>query len=649
MAFNDASLSAGTLTGQGYPASGWFSDPNWVGVRGSSGTTFAPPSSTVVSTSTGVSPVESQYSLYGHTVPLSVFGVGRIGGEIISGPWVTDGLASFIISFGVPADPSGARILREIAFDSEVVWTGSLTGSGTPSSAGFSTEPITCRFYDGTLTQSADALESTHFGADAVAYRPQILIAFENVPLANTKFGKIPYVAAVIADTQGDDVNLGEAFERLAYSPWVGFTSSEFETVGITDGLVSGGLIIAEQSEFLATIQSFGRFYPKWSILQTDKLRIVDRGDTVTPDIILDSSKLTGDVVLSRQEPNSVPSILELLTIDPDADYTIVPSRAQSPRDPVAVTTSVKSDSAYLPVIMDSATRISLVTYAKHHEDRARKQISLTAMFAGIQTEPGDLLGILELSADFPGGETFRVLETLHGQNGEVEIVAESLLQCTVTSLTTTPTPPPPVGGPFASFDPSSVASVSLSGSNLVATNTGTTSTNQGAMVASSSGKTTGKYYFEYTLTTFAGGSGVAVGLGTTASAYSGMSTLSTHGNMVFVGSGQIWSDTNNSIFTLGRALISGDRVCVAADLTNSRVWIRLNSGLWQGAPGNDPTIADGTHGGAATPAGTLVPFVTFGNGLSGGSGVANNVITANFGGSPFVGVVPTGYTGWPQ
>jgi hypothetical protein len=386
-------------------------------------------------TVTGVNPTETQYALYGHTIPLSVFGVGRIGGEIISGPWVENGLASFIISFGVPADPSGTRVLREIAFDSEVVWTGSLTGSGAPSSGGFSTEPITVRFYDGTLTQAADALETTHFGADAVAYRPQILLAVDNLPLANTKFKKIPYVAAVIADTSGDDVNLGEAFERLAYSPWVGYTSSQFETVGITDGLVSGGLIFASDAEFLATIQQFGRFYPKWSILQTDKLRIIDRGSDVTPDVVLDRTRLRDQVVLSRDEQNSIPRILELSTIDPDSDYTIVPSRAQSPRDPVAVTSSVRTDTAYLPAIMDSATRIALVTYTRYHEDTARRKISATATAYGLEIEPGDLVGIQGLGADFPGGEVFRVIETLHGANHTVEFTAEAILRCTVGSL----------------------------------------------------------------------------------------------------------------------------------------------------------------------------------------------------------------------
>lgn len=388
------------------------------------GTTQGFPTASAIAASTGVSPLETSYSLYGHTIPLSVFGVGRIGGEIISGPWIENGLASFIISFGVPADPSGTRDLREIAFDSEVVWD---------SVNGFSTEAFTYRFYGGTLTQLADTLENTHFGADAIAYRPQILLAFSNLPLANTKFGKIPYVAAVIGDATGDDVNLGEAFERLAYSPWVGWTSGQFEASGITDGLVAGGLIIAQDAEFLATIQQFGRFYPSWDILQTDKLRIVDRGADLTADITLDKSVLMGNVVITRQEPNSVPGILELTTIDPEADYTLVPSRSQVPRAPVAVTTSIRTEGAFLPAIMESSTRASVVTHAKYEEDHARKQISFTAMAYGLEIEPGAIVGIAGLGDDFQN-EAFKVKETLHGANYAVECLAEAILKCAADS-----------------------------------------------------------------------------------------------------------------------------------------------------------------------------------------------------------------------
>jgi hypothetical protein len=401
-----------SVNGAGEVTSTWFN----------ASVAVSSPGPAATATSTGVNPVETSYSLYGHTIPLSVLGVARIGGEIIAGPWIENGNASFCISFGVPADPTGTRTLREIAFDSEVVWDWV---------NGFYTESFTFREYGGTLTQAADPLEIAYFGADAVAYRPQMLIWFEDLPLANTKFKKIPYVAAIWGDSVSDDVNLGEAFERLAYSPWVGWTSAEFETSGITDGLVSGGLIFAEPSEFLGTIQQFGRFYRSWDILQTDKLRISDRGATVTADITLDKSTLMDAVVLTRQEPNSVPSILELSTIDQDADYTIVPSRAQRPRAPVAVTTSVKTESAYLPAIMDSSTRTSLVTYAKYQEEHARKKIQFTAMAHGLEIEPGDLVAITGLGDDFQD-ETFKVVETLHGVNYSVECVAESILKCTV-------------------------------------------------------------------------------------------------------------------------------------------------------------------------------------------------------------------------
>lgn len=417
---------------------------------------------------TGVNPTETQYSLYGHIIPLSVFGKGRIGGEIISGPWVENGLASFIISFGVPADPAGTRILKEIAFDSEVVWTGTLSGAGAPSSAGFSTEPFTCRFYDGNLTQSADALETSHFGGDAVAYRPQILLAFENLPLANTKFKKIPYVAAVISDTSGEDVNLGEAFERLAYSPWVGYTSAQFETSGITDNLIGGGLIIAQDAEFLATIQSFGRFYPTWDILQTDKLRIVDRGSTVAPDITLNATRLKDVVTVNRQGQDTVKKDLELSTIDPDADYTIVPSVAQIPRDPVAVTTSVGKDSQYLPAVMDSSTRAVVVTLAKYHEEQTRKTISGTAMAYGLEMEPGDLVAIRGLGVDFTN-ETFKVKETLHGANNTVEFVAAAFLKC-IADAGDDDVAPNPVTNIVGMWDASIFSSLTLSGSDQVIT-----------------------------------------------------------------------------------------------------------------------------------------------------------------------------------
>ncbi len=367
-----------------------------------------------------INPLETTYAIFGHNIPLYVFGKGRIGGELISGPWHDGDTVSGGISFGVPADPSGTRTLLEIAFDSEVVWT---------LADGFTTEAFTFRWYDGTLTQSADPLETAHFGAEANAYRPQTMLFVENLPLANTKFRKFPYIACKFSDSSGDDVNLGEAFERLAYGPFCGLTSDQFETVGITDGLPDGGLIIVQPTEFLDLIQQFGRFYSQWDILQTDKLRVVDRSSVLTADIQLDRTTLTGSVSVVRQGQDTVKKDLELSTIDPDADYTIVPFKVQRPRDPVAVTTSVGTDGAYLPAIMNASTRAAIATLARYYEEQTRKTITGTAMAYGLQIEPGTLVTVHGLSDDF-NDETFKIFETLRGINNTVEFSAKALLKC---------------------------------------------------------------------------------------------------------------------------------------------------------------------------------------------------------------------------
>jgi hypothetical protein len=378
------------------------------------------------STVTGTSPQETQYALYGHPVPLSVFGKGRIGFDIISGPVVENGLASFIVSAGVPADPSGTRILLDIAFDSEIVWEGTLTGAGTPSSSGFKTEPFTVRFYDGKLTQAADAIEVARYGADAVGYIPQILLAIENLPLANTKFKKVPYISALLSDTSGEDVNWGEALERIAYSPYVGLTSDEFESVNIADGVTSGGIIIsAENTDFLGLLRQFGKFYPTWDILQTDKLRLSDRGSIVAPDLVLDTSNLMGNLTVARVGADAIKKDLELSTIDPDSDYTIVPFLAEIPRYPVAATTSVGKDSDFLPAIMDASTRGAVTTLARYYQEQARKSVSGRAMIAALEMEPGDLIVCTDV-----GNEVFRVAETLHGIDNSVEFSAASILNC---------------------------------------------------------------------------------------------------------------------------------------------------------------------------------------------------------------------------
>lgn len=197
----------------------------------------------------------------------------------------------------------------------------------------------------------------------------------------------------------------------------------------------------------------------------------------------------------------------------------------------------------------------------------------------------------------------------------------------------------------YATFDAASVTAVTLSGGNLVATNTGTTSLDQGARVATASGKTTGKYYFEMTMTHVPlQGSSMSSGIGTTAATYTGLGTNGAAGAACYWLGGAIYATGNTAMGIGGRA--SGETMGVAVDLDNRKVFFRVAPvGNWNGlAIGSQNPV--GPVGGVTVPAGTIVPLCTFG----GPGGTINHVLTANFGASAFVGAVPAGFTaGWPD
>jgi len=186
-------------------------------------------------------------------------------------------------------------------------------------------------------------------------------------------------------------------------------------------------------------------------------------------------------------------------------------------------------------------------------------------------------------------------------------------------------------------WDAATVTAVTLSGGGLVATNTGTTSADQGARVATANGKTSGKWYFEITWTAVTSGIGsnLGIGVGTTASTYTGMGNGGTTGITHYL-AGSYYS--NGSVVSTGTGGWSVGQVAgIAYDLDNRRFWARQSpSGVWNGSGTNNPAT---NVGGYVIPAGTMVPFVTFG----GSTGAANNVFSANFAG-PFVGATPSGF-----
>jgi hypothetical protein len=380
-------------------------------------------------------------ALYGKPMPLSVLGYARIGASPapIVGPYINAGKVDFIVSFGVPANVTGSRKVYKIYLDSELAWS-SVTGGTVPADGTFTAESFDFTFQPGTLTQGVCTLEDVHFPGDQNAYRPQLLLQIRDLTFQRflDRTGKpVPYVACDIGDvTDGadplDGINIGTGLELIAHSPWAGYTSDTFEAVGITD--VVPAILIKDNFDVIQLCQTVTQIYRNIDLLQSDKLRVKDRGASTDPDIVFDrDSILQGDQAISlvRGGATEQRRELELVSIDPDQDYMPVPSLAKIPRDPFAISAAVGKQTITTPLVMNASIRQALVTYAQQYNETARRTLSFKSMAYGYQVEPGDFVGLIDI-ADGIDNEVFKVRETSHGANFVVDIMAEAVLRCRI-------------------------------------------------------------------------------------------------------------------------------------------------------------------------------------------------------------------------
>jgi len=189
----------------------------------------------------------------------------------------------------------------------------------------------------------------------------------------------------------------------------------------------------------------------------------------------------------------------------------------------------------------------------------------------------------------------------------------------------------------FTVWDTVQKVNLTLSGGNLTGTSTG-----QGGVRAADT-QTSGKFYYEVTLTTMAS-TAMDVGVCT------GNVNLPTHATD---GNQAVYVNKNGIIGVNGvasgkslSALVNGNIICVAIDLTNKLAWFRIGAaGSWNATSGtaNDPATGVGGASFAALPvyAGDYYPIAGYG-------ATVGTVFTANFGASAFTGTVPSGFTsGW--
>jgi len=436
--YSDAASYAGGKTVEQMAASGHFE------YRGTAPTAASLPTLQATPVTPTFDPKIEANALYGKAMGLYTGGYARMGASPapIVGPYIHDGVVDFIVSFGVPSNPEGDRKIYAIYLDNELAWSSS--GGGTlPADGTFAAEAFDFIFKPGTLTQSACSLETAKYPGDEIAYRPQMLLQIIGVPYARfmERTGKpVPYVACDIGDVSNgadpsDGINLGLALERIAYSPWCGYDNLSpggFKTDGVTD--IVDAILIKDNFTIIDLCKNVTGEYRNLDLLLSDMVRVKDRGSIVTPDFVFDRDTIIGKdqpVSVARANATAQRREHELIAIDPDQDYTAVPSLSKIPRDPMVISAAVGKETVTTPLVIDANTRQALATFSQNYQENARRKVAFSVRAIGYEIEPGDLFALTDIAEGFDN-EVFKCTQTTHGANWIVEVEGEAILRCSI-------------------------------------------------------------------------------------------------------------------------------------------------------------------------------------------------------------------------
>jgi len=139
-------------------------------------------------------------------------------------------------------------------------------------------------------------------------------------------------------------------------------------------------------------------------------------------------------------------------------------------------------------------------------------------------------------------------------------------------------------------WNPSDLANMTLSGGNLVATGNSTSTDGSVRAVANHS---TGKYYYEVTVTNIGAAADSGCGIANGSTSLTGAPFSTSLIAAAYGGSGNIWVNGSNPA-SIGTAS-NGDILGVAVDTGGQLFWVRRNTGNWNNnASANPSTGANG-------------------------------------------------------
>lgn len=194
----------------------------------------------------------------------------------------------------------------------------------------------------------------------------------------------------------------------------------------------------------------------------------------------------------------------------------------------------------------------------------------------------------------------------------------------------------PPAAAPSTTtLNPSDKAgTVTLSSGNLVMTNSGAGGVRSVASYSSA------KKYYEVVFTTGIPSYDHAAGAANSSAVLTnGPGSPDTNSIAYYNGDPNIYAG-GSLIASTGLTASAGDRVGVAIDMVNNKIWIRLNGGNWNNA-------AIGSQDPASNIGGISISSVSQPLYALGWGGASGDVNTFNFGGTAYVDTPPSGFGNW--
>lgn len=176
-------------------------------------------------------------------------------------------------------------------------------------------------------------------------------------------------------------------------------------------------------------------------------------------------------------------------------------------------------------------------------------------------------------------------------------------------------------------------ANLALSNNNLTLTGLDGNYGNVRSIAAASSGKR----YWEVLAVTSGNPASTVPGFGDASATLTSFLGFDGH-SVGWAGDGRILG--NSTTVTTIQAWAQGNTLCFAIDIDNALLWCRTNGGNWNNSGAANP--ATGTGGISISGMIGSKPWFAIGESLA-----APDVVTANFGRSPFAQAAPTGFGTW--